>query len=112
MIEYDRFSATKLVFAFTGTVLPRVLGRVGILTGFTLALCFLDIDVLERYGYPLPALDPLGHSVLGVAMSMLIVFRTNSSNNRYWDGRSHWGMILNSSPEPGTHGGGVCRPGH
>src|SRR5262245_28887584 len=27
---------------------------------------------------------------------MLIVFRTNSSNNRYWEGRSHWSMMLNT----------------
>ncbi len=110
MIEYDRFNSAKLALAFTGTVLPKVLARVGVLTGFTLALCFLDIYVLERDGYPLPALDPLGHSVLGVAISMLIVFRTNSSNNRYWDGRSHWGMILNSSRRSGTHGRRLCRP--
>lgn len=97
MIEYDRFGSTRLAFSFVGTVLPKVLGRVGALTGFTLALCFLNVHVLERYGLPLPALNPLGHSVLGVAMSMLIVFRTNSSNNRYWEGRSHWGMILNTA---------------
>lgn len=97
MIEYDRFGSTRLAFSFVGTVLPKVLGRVGVLTGFTLTLCFLNVEILERYGLPLPALDPLGHSVLGVAMSMLIVFRTNSSNNRYWEGRSHWGMILNTT---------------
>lgn len=110
MIEYDRFNSAKLAFSFTGTVLPKVLGRVGMLTGFTLALCFLDIYVLERDGYPLPALDPLGHSVLGVAISMLIVFRTNSSNNRYWDGRSHWGMILNSSRNLARMGAAYAGP--
>ena len=110
MIDYDRFSAAKLAFSFTGTVLPKVLGRVGVLTGFTLALCFLDIYVLERSGYPLPALDPLGHSVLGVAMSMLIVFRTNSSNNRYWEGRSHWGMMLNTSRNLARMGAAYAGP--
>ena len=110
MIEYDRFNSARLVFAFTGTVLPRVLGRVGLLTGFTLALCFLEIYVLERYDHPLPALDQLGHSVLGVAMSMLIVFRTNSSNNRYWEGRSHWGVIVNSSRNLARMGAAYAGP--
>jgi putative membrane protein len=96
VIEYDRFGSTRLAFSFVGTVLPKVLGRVGVLTGFTLMLCFLDSYVLERFDLPLPALDPVGHNVLGMAMSLLIVFRTNSSNNRYWEGRSHWGMILNT----------------
>jgi putative membrane protein len=97
VIEYNRASSTSLAFSFVGTVLPKVLGRVGTLTAFTLVLCLLNNYVLERYGYPLPVLDPLGHTVLGMAMSMLIVFRTNSSNNRYWEGRSHWGMLVNNT---------------
>ena len=31
MIEYDRFGSAKLAFSFIGTVLPKVLGRVGAL---------------------------------------------------------------------------------
>ena len=38
MIEYDRTNWWKTVLAFRGSVLPRVLGRVGALTGFCLAL--------------------------------------------------------------------------
>ena len=33
MIEYDRYNTTWLAFSFYGTVLPKVLGRVGALTG-------------------------------------------------------------------------------
>jgi ion channel-forming bestrophin family protein len=96
VIEYDRFNSTRLAFSFVGTVLPRVLGRVGVLTAFTLALCLLNKFFLVKFEEGLPELDPLGHNVLGMAMSLLIVFRTNSSNNRYWEGRSHWGMLLNT----------------
>jgi len=97
MIEYESESWFRTTCAFYGTVLPNVLGRVGFLTASCLGLCVLDDYVLERSGYPLPMLDQLGHSVLGVAMSMLIVFRTNSSNNRYWDGRTFWGVMVNGS---------------
>ena len=97
MIEYQRSSWWRTVMAFHGTVLPHVLGRVGLLTAFALALCILDVLVLQRVGASMPALDQLGHTVLGVALSMLIVFRTNSSNSRYWDGRAHWGGIVNAS---------------
>lgn len=97
MIDYERTSWWRTSLAFHGTVLPAVLGRVGLLTGFSLLLCFLDLLVLEHFGYGLPHLDQLGHSVLGVAMGMFIVFRTNSSNNRYWEGRSHWGTLVNCS---------------
>lgn len=97
MIEYKSENWFRTTCAFYGTVLPHVLGRVGIITASCLALCLLNDFVLERYGYALPSLDQLGHSVLGVAMSMLIVFRTNSSNNRYWDGRTFWGVMVNGA---------------
>lgn len=99
MIDYDRTSWWPVCFAWRGTVLPHVLGRVGLLTGFCLALWAFNEYVLkqEGVGRPLPELDPLGHSVLGVALSMLIVFRTNSSNNRFWEARSHWGAFVNTT---------------
>ncbi len=97
MIDYDRTNWWRTCFAWRGTVLPHVLGRVGLLTGLCLALSLLDERVLRPAERPLPALDSLGHSVLGVALSMLIVFRTNSANNRFWEARSHWGMLVNAS---------------
>jgi putative membrane protein len=97
MIEYDRTKWWQTVLAFRGTVLPNVLGRVGALTVFTLLLCLADDYLSEHYGIALPALDQLGHTVLGVAMSLLIVFRTSSSNSRYWDGRVAWGILINGA---------------
>ena len=96
-MKYDRTRWWRVVLSFQGSVLPAVLGRVGLLTGVSLILCFIDKYLLEEIGYPLPALDQLGHTVLGVALSMLIVFRTNSSNSRYWEGRAAWGAIVNGS---------------
>ena len=97
VIDYERTSWWRTVLRFHGTVLPYVLGRVGLLTGLSLALCLLDDLVLELCGMALPALDQLGHSVLGMALSMLIVFRTNSSNGRYWDGLACRGGLINGS---------------
>lgn len=95
MINYNRIDWWRTCFAWTGTVLPHVLGRVGLLTGFCLLLYLFDVQFLRPAGQPLQPLDPLGHTILGVSLSMLIVFRTNSSNNRFWEARSHWGAIIN-----------------
>ncbi|MGL4549831.1 MAG: bestrophin family protein [Gemmataceae bacterium] len=97
MIEYDRNQFYRIAFAFRGTVLPHVLGRAGALTLLCLALYAVNELALKPAGGKLEALDPLGHNVLGVALSMLIVFRTNSSNSRYWEARSHWGMLVNTT---------------
>ena len=42
-------------------------------------------------------IDAAAYTALGSLLGFLIVFRTNSSSNRYWEGRSHWGMMINSS---------------
>lgn len=96
MIEYDRSSWWRNTFAWRGTILPHILGLVGLLTGFCLALYLVDELVLKPQA-SLPKVDALGHSVLGVALSMLIVFRTNSSNNRYWEARTLWGSLVNTA---------------
>src|SRR5262249_55822858 len=84
----------RTCFSFRGTVLPHVLPRVGLLTAY----CLLLVPLYERFSTEkTPGLDPLGHTILGVALSMLIVFRTNSAHTRFWEARSHWGAIVNAS---------------
>lgn len=37
------------------------------------------------------------HSLLGFVISMLLVFRTNTAYDRWWEGRKHWGKFVNYS---------------
>jgi len=37
------------------------------------------------------------HTLLGVSLSMLMVFRNNSSYDRWWEGRKLWGTLVNES---------------
>lgn len=37
------------------------------------------------------------HSILGFVLSMLLVFRTNSAYDRWWEGRKVWGSVVNNS---------------
>jgi putative membrane protein len=37
------------------------------------------------------------HSLLGFAISMLLVFRTNTAYDRWWEGRKLWGALVNCS---------------
>lgn len=97
MIDYDRTSWWWNCFSWRGTVLPYVLARVGLLTAWCLALYLFNELVLEPQGRKLPKLDPIGHQVLGVALGMFIVFRTNSAHSRFWEARSHWGMLVNTT---------------
>jgi len=37
------------------------------------------------------------HSLLGFALSLLLVFRTNTAYDRWWEGRKQWGTLVNAS---------------
>jgi putative membrane protein len=37
------------------------------------------------------------HNLLGFALSMLLVFRTNTAYDRWWEGRKLWGSLVNNS---------------
>jgi putative membrane protein len=94
VIDYDRRTWWRTCLAFHGTVLPHVLGRVGILTGLSLGLCLLNSYLVDQTGFGFPALDQLGHTVIGISISLLIVFRTNTANSRYWEARTLWGALV------------------
>jgi putative membrane protein len=97
MIYYDRFDWGKIVFSYRGTALQRASRRILLLTMFAVVIQGLYTTV--KYGgfKSFIGLDPTSHAVLGSLLGFLIVFRMNASNNRYWEGRSHWGQLINSS---------------
>ena len=113
MIAYDRHDWTRQIFAFNGTVIPRVTGRVALVALITLVLSILkivsepdtlalihalkDFAWIDKLEFSVPKLEPIGHTVLGLALGMLMAFRSNAANARYWEGRGHWGMLVNSS---------------
>ena len=46
-----------------------------------------------------PVLRNLGvvHGLLGFVISLLLVFRTNTAYDRWWEGRKLWGSLINAS---------------
>lgn len=81
----ERDSAHVAVF---GRVLPRALLHGGWTALVALAALGLGLDI---------GIGPLAHSLLGVALGMLLVFRTNAAYERYWEGRRRWSQIVAES---------------
>lgn len=99
MVSYDPKAWLRVIFSFQGTVIPRVIGRVLFLGGLTFVWWIVH-NLLMTYNEPVGkfiAIDPLGHTLIGVAVGLLIVFRNSSSYDRYWEGRKMWGGIVNTS---------------
>lgn len=96
MINYDPKGWVKVTFSLNGTVLPRVLVRVAIVAAVAAAVWLLA-ENWSQFGNGLKSFKPLGHTLIGVALGLLIVFRNNCSYDRYWEGRKLWGGIVNTS---------------
>ena len=49
--------------------------------------------------YPFGAFDipPSFHTVLGLVIGLLLVFRTNTAYDRWWEGRKQLGLLVNTS---------------
>ena len=50
----------------------------------------------HQYGWKV-AIPSTLHSLVGLALGMLLVFRTNASYDRFWEGRKLWGGMVNES---------------
>lgn len=77
----------------TSYVMVRVL-KSTTLMGVYAALVWYTVDVLGVAG-ELP-LDVSVFSVLGVILSIFLVFRTNTAYDRWWEARIHWGALVNN----------------
>lgn len=96
MIAYNPKSWFKLIFAFHKSDTFRILWKEIIYIGaFTLALAYIEINyfpdtvVLEK----LIAV----YSLIGFVISLLLVFRTNTAYDRWWEGRKKWGELVNDT---------------
>ncbi len=74
------------------SVLPLVLPRIIFFGIFALAVALMD----RRFG--LPDLSPFGamadNVVCNLVLGLLLVFRTNTAYDRFWDGRKAWGEMV------------------
>jgi len=92
MIDYDRNKWWVLAFAYKATVIRQMAVRISLFLVLTAVLA-----VLQYYKYQIPDTGATLHTLLGTALGLLLVFRTNASYGRYWEGRKLLGAIVNNS---------------
>ncbi len=81
-----------LAFKLKGSVAPLILPRVLIFSGFAFTVSLL------HYYEPQVSLKVLGdltnNVVFNLVLGLLLVFRTNTAYDRYWEGRKAWGTLV------------------
>ena len=112
MINYNPKSWLHLIFALHKSDTLRILWKEMIyICFFTLFITFV---VLHYY----PKTTVLSElktvfSLIGFVISLLLVFRTNTAYDRWWEGRRKWGELINDSRNlASTNQGGITPEMH
>lgn len=98
MVDYNPKEWLNLVFSVSRADTVRKLTPLILVIGvYTAVLAFLIIDYWKIGENTDLRNISLMHSLLGFVLSMLLVFRTNTAYDRWWEGRKQWGNAVNSS---------------
>jgi len=91
MIKYDPHRWFDHFFVIRGSLAREISGRVSFCAIWTVA-----VVTVHFHWFPV-AIPLLLHTLVGTALGLLLVFRTNASYDRFWEGRKLWGGIVNET---------------
>ena len=91
MIVYDKRAWTSHLLDVEGSMVREIIGRVSV------CVLWSTIVVAEHHLWVGVSISPTVHTLVGVALGLLLVFRTNASYDRFWEGRRMWGSIINET---------------
>lgn len=80
-----------------------VLRRIRFHLASNTAFCALILALHRIYPKSIVSIPPLGHSLLGGFMSLLLVFRTNSAYARFWEARGVWTKTMSTCRNLALH---------
>jgi ion channel-forming bestrophin family protein len=64
---------------------------------YAAGIAWLELNILHVRKESHLANLTMMHTLLGLVISLLLVFRTNTAYERWWEGRKLWGSLVNSS---------------
>jgi putative membrane protein len=91
MIQYDPHRWLEHLFDVKGSLILEIAPRV-----VACVLWAVAVVAFDRYVHTV-AIPTTAHNLVGTALGLLLVFRTNSSYDRFWEGRRLWGSLINES---------------
>ncbi len=91
MIDYDPHEWRAHLLDIKGSMVREIFARVAMCVAWSVV-----VVVFNHYVFSV-GIPPSVHALLGTAIGLLLVFRTNASYDRFWEGRRMWGNIINES---------------
>jgi putative membrane protein len=98
MIPYNPKDWLRFIFNFhkadtVRKMFPLLIG----MAVYSWLIAFLEIEYFRLSDKSYLKNVSILHTLLGFAISMLLVFRTNTAYDRWWEGRRQWGALVNNS---------------
>ncbi len=95
MISYNPHDWRSHLLDIRGSMLPEIMGRVALCVGWSVLVTAAH-ELLPPWihGFSLSVPSTV-HTLIGTALGLLLVFRTNSSYDKFWEGRKLWGGMVN-----------------
>lgn len=90
MIILDKSNNLKLLFAWYGTILPKVMPALILVVLISALLVYLS----AQHFLNLPAVPAIGFTIFGVILSIFLSFRNTACYDRWWEGRKLWGALI------------------
>lgn len=98
MFTYNPKDWFKFIFFFRRSdAIKKLLPAIISLALFTWLVAWLELKYLILSETEAVKNISLMHSMLTFVISMILVFRTNSAYDRWWEGRKLWGSLVNNS---------------
>lgn len=98
MISYNPKDWFTYLFRFHKADTVRKLAPLIIgISVYSAIIAFLELEYWKLSANSYIKNIPVMHTLLGFAISMLLVFRTNTAYDRWWEGRKLWGSLVNNS---------------
>lgn len=98
MISYNTKDWINFIFklqkADTFRTLLPIMFAIGIYSGI---IGYLEVEYWKLTDKSYVKNITLMHGMLGFVISLLLVFRTNTAYDRWWEGRKMWGALVNNS---------------
>ncbi|CAD0007140.1 MULTISPECIES: bestrophin family protein [Flavobacterium] len=98
MISYNTKDWFSFIFRFHKSDTVRKLFPIMLAIGVYAAIVgYVEIEYFKISKNDYIHNIPIMHGMLGFVISLLLVFRTNTAYDRWWEGRKLWGSLVNNS---------------
>ncbi len=94
MIVRSKLHWFRMIFAWRGSVLPKIMPRLLVILALGLVAVPVHQLLLSKLALDLN-IQPF--TLVGIALAIFLGFRNTVSYDRYWEARKLWGQLLNVS---------------